>query len=325
MRTTAVGSSEVLVTALGFGGAGIGNLHHAVEEETALAAVEAAWAEGIRFFDTAPHYGLGLSERRLGAALTGRPRTDYAVSTKVGRLLEPNPAGADKLDDQGFQVTADTVRRFDYSADGVRRSVEASLARLGLDHVDIVLLHDPDDHWHQAVSEAYPALRAWRDQGVVGAIGVGMNQWQMPTRFVEETDIDVVMLAGRYTLLDNSGSKLLSLCASRGVSVLGAGVFNSGVLATDTPGTVYNYAPIPECLFNKAAAIAQVCTAHQVRLPQAAMAYVARHPAVVSVVVGVQDAAQTQANTELFAQSVPEALWDDLDARGLVPRWQLKD
>jgi len=320
VRTARLGRSQVRVTGLGFGGAGIGNLYQAVDDETARRAVDAAWEAGIRYFDTAPHYGLGLSERRLGAALAGRPRGDYTISTKVGRLLVPTPETAHLRDDEaGFDVPADHARRWDFSADGVRRSLESSLERLGVDRVDVVLIHDPDDHWRQAVDEAYPALHELRDQGVVGAIGVGMNQWQMLERFVVETDVDAVMLAGRYTLLDQSaGESLLPRCRERGVSVLAAGVFNSGVLATDEPGGMYDYRPISTALYDRALRLAEVCRAHGVRLPQAAMAFVARHPAVASVVVGAQRVEQVSRNAALAAAPVPDGLWDDLVAAGLI-------
>ncbi|MEU5727149.1 aldo/keto reductase [Micromonospora sp. NPDC047738] len=320
MKITRLGGSRVRVSQLGFGAAGIGNLYRALDDETAYRAVEAAWEAGIRYYDTAPHYGLGLSERRLGAALAGRPRDEFTVSTKVGRVLVPSPETAHLRDDAGgFDVPADHVRRWDFSADGVRRSMESSLGRLGLDRIDVVLLHDPDDHWRQAVDEAYPVLHELRDQGVVGAIGVGMNQWQMLERFVVETDIDTVMLAGRYTLLDQSaGERLLPRCRERGVSVLAAGVFNSGVLATAEPGRMYDYRPVPDAVYARAVRIAKMCRAHGVALPQAAMAFVARHPAVASVVVGMKTIEQVTNNAELAATHVPNELWDDLVAEGLI-------
>ncbi|PZF94085.1 aldo/keto reductase [Micromonospora deserti] len=320
MRTQWLGGSRVQVTALGFGGAGIGNLFRAVDDETAGRAIDAAWQAGIRFFDTSPHYGLGLSERRLGAALTSHPRDDFTIATKVGRLLVPTPETAHRIDDAaGFDVPADHTRRWDFSADGVRRSLESSLTRLRLDRVDVVLIHDPDEHWRQAVEEAYPALHDLRDQGVVGAVGVGMNQWQMLERFVTETDIDTVLLAGRYTLLDQSAApSLLPRCLDRGVSVLAAGVFNSGVLATEEPGRTYDYRPIPDALYARATRIAQVCRSHRVPLPQAAMAFTARHPAVASLVVGAQSADHVTRNVELAGAPVPDALWYDLAAEGLV-------
>ncbi|GAA3140755.1 aldo/keto reductase [Planomonospora alba] len=304
----------------GLGGGPIGNLFTAVDDATARAAVDAAYEAGIRLFDTAPHYGLGLSERRLGAALAGRPRGSYTLSTKVGRLLVPaEDGGGGRTDDEGFAVPAALRRVRDYSRDGVRRSLEESLRRLGLDAVDIVLIHDPDDHWEQAVSEAYPALAELRDQGVVRAIGAGMNQWEMLARFVRETDMDVVMLAGRYTLLDRSAERgLLPLCAERGVAVLAGGVFNSGLLATREPAGTYDYVPAPGPLLERARRIAAVCERHGVTLPQAALAFPLRHPAVASVVFGARSAAEVARNAALAAAPVPDDLWAELAAEGLV-------
>ncbi|MEU4538574.1 aldo/keto reductase [Streptosporangium sp. NPDC023825] len=309
------------VSRYGFGTAPIGNLFSEVGEDTARAAVDAAYEAGVRLFDTAPHYGLGLSERRLGAALAERPRDSYALSTKVGRLLVPATGeGPFGRDDQGFDVPADLRRVWDFSRDGVLRSLEESLERLGLDAVDIALIHDPDDHWEQAVSEAYPALAELRDQGVVKAVGVGMNQAGMLARFVRETEVDTVMLAGRYTLLDQSGEEeLLPLCAERGVAVLAAGVFNSGLLATHDPSGTYDYAPASGPLLERARRIAAVCERHDVTLPQAALAFPLRHPTVASVVIGARSAAEVTRNAELTAKPVPEALWADLAAEGLIP------
>ncbi|MCI2419090.1 aldo/keto reductase [Saccharopolyspora sp. K220] len=321
MKFRRLGGSAVPVSALGFGGAVIGNLYHAVDEDTALAAVAAAWDAGIRYFDTAPHYGLGLAERRLGRALAGRPRDELVVSTKVGRLLVPSPQRAGLRDDAGFDVPADHERVWDFSADGVRRSLQASLQRLGLDRIDVVLLHDPDEHWEQAVGEAYPALHELRSQGVIGAIGVGMNQWQMLERFVTETDVDAVLLAGRYTLLEQSAvDSMLPMCLRRNVSVLAAGVFNGGVLATDEPGpeAMYDYAPAAPELRARVARMVEVIHRHGASLPQVAMAFVAAHPAVTSVVVGARSADEVRSNAELFDRPVPAALWTELVAAGLV-------
>ncbi|MBO0916410.1 aldo/keto reductase, partial [Streptomyces laculatispora] len=207
MRRNRLGNSAVEVTELSFGAAAIGNLFSAVEPERATAAVDAAWDEGIRYFDTAPHYGLGLSERRLGEALRARPRDSYVLSTKVGRVLDPLPDGGPEQSEglsEGFAVRATHRRRWDFSAAGVRRSIEDSLQRLGLDRIDIAYLHDPDDHAEAAFHEAYPELEKLRAEGVIGAIGAGMNQTAMLTRFVRDTDADVVLCAGRYTLLDQS-------------------------------------------------------------------------------------------------------------------------
>lgn len=315
-----LGRSDVAVSPLGFGGAVIGNLYRAVDEETALGAVDAAWDAGIRYFDTAPHYGLGLAERRLGTALAGRPRSELVVSTKVGRLLVPSPATAGARDAAGFDVPADHQRVWDFSADGVRRSLEASLRRLGMDRVDLVLIHDPDDHWRQAVDEAYPALHELRAQGVIGAIGAGMNQWPMLERFATETDVDAVMLAGRYTLLEQSAADtMLPACLRRNVSVLAAGVFNGGVLATDElgPEAMFDYSPAAPELRAKVAGIAAVVHRHGASLPQVAMAFAGAHPAVASVVVGARSAAEVRRNAELFGRPVPAEVWADLAEAGL--------
>jgi D-threo-aldose 1-dehydrogenase len=300
----------------GFGAAPIGGLFEAVSDEQARATVDAAWAHGVRLFDTAPHYGVGLSERRLGAALADRE--GYVLSTKVGRLLVPSASGG--RDGQGFDVPAAFERVWDFSGDGVRRSLEESLGRLGLDRVDIALIHDPDAHADQAISEAYPALAELRAQGVIGAIGVGMNQWQVPLRFVQETDIDVVMLAGRYTLIDQSGLPLLDACADRGVRVLAAGVFNSGLLATSTPAGTYNYEPAPADVLDRARRIAKICERYDVPLPQAAMAFPLRHAAVASIVIGARSPEEVATNAALWERPVPDNLWSELEAEGLLSR-----
>jgi D-threo-aldose 1-dehydrogenase len=283
--------------------------------------VDAAWAAGVRRFDTAPHYGLGLSERRLGAALADRPRGEFTVSTKVGRLLVPDPDGGGRSDPAGFAVPATHRRVWDFSADGVRRSLDESLGRLGLDRVDVVYLHDPDDHWDQAVAEALPALLDLREQGVVRAVGVGMNQWRMPARFIREAELDVVMLAGRYTLLEQSAAaEFLPLCAERGVGVAVAGVFNSGLLARhDVPDDAsYDYRPAPPDLVARARRIAAVCARHDVELPRAALWFPLRHPAVSAVVVGLGSTAELDQAVAALADPPPTALWDDLEAEDLL-------
>jgi D-threo-aldose 1-dehydrogenase len=304
------------VTELAFGGAPLGNLYAPIPEDVADATVDAAWAHGIRTFDTAPLYGHGLSERRLGRVLRERPRAEYALSTKVGRLLAPGAGGTD-----GFAIPATHHVEWDFSADGVRRSLEESLERLGLDRVDTVLIHDPDRHYREALEQAYPALHELRAQGVVRAIGAGMNQAAMLTRFARETDMDVVLLAGRYTLLEQDAlDDLLPACAERGVQVIAAGVFNSGLLARDRPAAdaTYNYAPAPEELVARAHRLADVCERHGAGLPAAALAVPGRHPAVATVLVGARDPAEVARNAELFARGVPEALWEELRAEGLL-------
>ncbi|RFA10810.1 aldo/keto reductase [Subtercola boreus] len=320
MRVRSV-SNATSVTEVGFGAAQFGNLFRETTEAEAEGAFEAAWAGGIRYFDTAPHYGLGLSERRLGRLLQGRSRDDFALSTKVGRLIVDNPAGAGQQDDEGFAVPATSRREWDFSADGVRRSLDASLERLGLDRIDIVYLHDPDDFGEQALAEAIPALIELRDQGMIGAVGAGMNQSQLLARFVQESDIDVVMLAGRYTLLEQPAlADLLPLALERGVSVVAAGVYNSGLLAGARPrnGAMYNYEPAPPELLARTNAIADVCERHGVTLPEAAIAFPLLHPAVVSVVMGLRTEAQAQETLARFEALVPDALWSDLVGEGLL-------
>lgn len=323
MRSSTLGRSAVEVTELSFGAAAIGNLFHAVDPGQAALAVDAAWDEGIRHFDTAPHYGLGLSERRLGAALRSRPRASYTLSTKVGRILDPLPAGgtpaADGLDD-GFAVPVTHRRRWDFSADGVRKSIEGSLSRLGLDRVDVVYLHDPDDHAEAAFGEAYPALERLRGEGVVGAIGAGMNQTALLTRFLRDTDVDVVLCAGRHTLLDGSAlDELLPEARARGRSVVVGGVFNSGLLADPRPGAPYDYATAPAELVERALRMKAVTEAHGVPLRSAALHHSLTHPAVATVLVGTRSPAEVRDAAALLRTSPPPALWDDLRSEGLLP------
>jgi D-threo-aldose 1-dehydrogenase len=319
MRTRRLSGTDVQVTDLAFGAAGIGNLYRPIGEEDALATVDAAWDAGIRTFDTAPHYGLGLSERRLGAALRGRPRRAYAVSTKVGRLLVPDDAEGDDLAN-GFAVPATHRRVWDFSADGVLRSLEASLNRLGVDHVDIVLLHDPDHHARKALTEACPALERLRDEGVVRAIGIGMNQCALPTRFLRETDIDVVLLAGRYTLLEQDAlAELLPEATARGKSVVIGGVFNSGLLIDPRPGAPYDYAPAPEAVLARALRVKEVTRRHGVPLRAAALHFPFGHQAVASVLTGARSAQEVNDTLEQLRRPVPAALWDDLRKEGLLP------
>jgi len=320
MQIRTIPGIAVQLPALGFGAAPIGNLYREVPEQEALDAVSAAWEGGIRYFDTAPHYGLGLSERRIGAALSGRDRNDYVLSTKVGRLLRPNSAPAGR-DSEGFDVPDDLIRIRDYSRDGVLRSIEESLDRLRTDRIDIVYIHDPDDFWNEALEGAVPTLSSLRDDGVIGAWGVGMNQAEMLHRFVTETDVDVIMLAGRYTLLEQgAATDLLPACLEREVAVVNVGVFNSGLLSKSRPasGATYNYQSAPRELLDRANQLAQICESHGTTLPAAALAYPYQHPAVTSVVLGMRTPGQVKQNLDLATQSVPEALWSELRERGLI-------
>ena len=315
MQRRKLGRTSLEVTELGFGGAPIGNLHRAVSDEAAVATVHAAWEGGVRYFDTAPHYGLGLSERRLGAALAGRARESFVVSTKVGRLLadNPTPNGSDLAVD-GFDVPDTLTRVRDYSRDGVRRSLESSLSRLGLDRVDIVLVHDAEDFMDDAVHGAIPALIELREQGVVGAVGAGMNFWEPLLRILTETDVDTVMVAGRWTLADRSAAPLLAACLDRGVSVLAAAPFNSGLLARPWPpeGALFDYAPASEEMLHRARRLAATCRRYDARLPHAAMRFPLRHPAVASVVAGLRTDAHVEANVAWVSDDLPPDLWREL-------------
>jgi len=309
------------ITELGLGAAQFGNLYRETSDAASREAVDAAWEAGVRYFDTAPHYGLGLSERRLGAALRDRPRDEYLLSTKVGRIIEPNPDGAGRLDDEGFAVPATLRRRWDFSRDGILRSIEESLGRLGLDRIDIAYLHDPDEHWEAASTTGVAALVELRDQGVIRAIGAGMNQSAMLAEFVRRCDVDLMMCAGRYTLLEQGASDdLLPAAIERGVGIVAAGVYNSGLLSRTTvpDDASYDYGAAPAAVLSRARAIAAVCERHGVTLPEAAVQFPLRHPAVVSVVLGTRTADQLRSGVARLEARIPDALWADLVAEGLL-------
>ena len=356
-RRRTLGRSGVEVTGLGLGTAPLGGLFTHVEDETAAAVVRAALDAGLTYVDTAPLYGHGTAERRVGAALatvpglagsglpssglteagfagaalagteldaglagvgalagSGRGGRAYVLSTKVGRLIVDNPDG----ETDGYADAPPSEATFDYSPDGIRRSLAESLERLGLDAVDIVYIHDPDDHEDEALTVAYPVLHDLRDQGVVGAIGVGMNQSRIPTRFVRETEIDAVLLAGRYTLLDQSGTAdLLPACLERGVSIVIGGVYNSGLLADPRPGATFNYVEAPAELVARAQELAAVCERHDVPLKAAAIQFPLAHPAVASILTGARTVEELDENLAMIEYDIPEALWDDLAAAGV--------
>jgi D-threo-aldose 1-dehydrogenase len=319
-----LGHSEVHVTPLMFGGAPIGGLFAPVSEAGARATLEAAWAAGIRAFDTAPHYGAGLSEQRLGAFLRGLPRAEFTVCTKVGRRLMPAGDGAD--DAEGFYGAPPVRRVRDYSRDGVLASLEDSLARLGLDRVDIVLIHDPDEHLTQALDEAFPALAGLRAAGVVGAVGVGMNEAGLAEWFVRRADLDCVLVAGRYTLLDTSAARtLFPECLRRGVAVLAGGVFNSGVLAKPEPDATYDYAAVDRRILARARRIAAICARHGLPLPAAALRFSLAHPAVTAVVVGARSPAEITQDAGYLAGGLPDGLLGELVEAGLLSQETLTD
>jgi D-threo-aldose 1-dehydrogenase len=291
---------------LALGCAPLGNLYRAVDGDVATATIDAAWDRGVRLFDTAPLYGHGLSEERLGAALRARPRREYVLATKVGRLLVPGPPPDDSI----FVSVPPVVPVFDFSADGVRRSVEDSLERLGLDRIDLLHVHDPDDHLDQAEAEAFPALVRLRDEGVVGAVGLGTNLAEVAARFVGRVDLDCLLLAGRCTLLDRSGPEVVfESCIEHDVPVLAAGVFNSGVLAAPGPGARFHYEPAPPEVLARVEQLRATCAGFDVPLAAAAVQFPLRHAAVEAVVVGAQSPGELEDDVDLLDVVVPDELW----------------
>jgi D-threo-aldose 1-dehydrogenase len=310
---------------LGFGGANLGNLFTAMSDEEATALLEAAWDAGIRYFDTAPHYGLGLAERRLGAFLATKPRDEFVVSTKVGRRLVPSPETSDELDDEGgFVVPADVRRVWDPSAGGVRRSHDESLERLGLDRVDVLFLHDPDeyDDMEASVASAVPGLVALREEGLVRAVGIGSKSVPAHLAGVRTGDLDLLMVAGRYTLLEQPAApELIPECRERGIGIVVAGAFNSGLLATSTPGpgARYEYGDAPAEVVEKAQRLAMVCGKHAVELPAAALQFPLREPVVRSVVLGATEPEHVRQNVRRVAEKLPDRLWEELAEEGFLP------
>jgi D-threo-aldose 1-dehydrogenase len=310
---------------LGYGAAAVGNLYRAVDDESAQAILDAAWDAGIRYYDTAPHYGLGLSERRLGEMLRRRPRDEFVVSTKAGRLLEPDPDGATRRDDDLFEVPADHRRRWDFTEAGLRRSLEDSLGRLGLDRVDVLYLHDPERSGQDladVVDSGVATLARMREEGLVRAVGIGSADLGAVERAVRTDAVDLVMLAGRYTLLEAPAQDVvLPLCAERGVGVVNVAVFNSGLLAAPepTPESHYAYGEVPADKLHRARELARTCRELGAELPAAALQFSARHPAVVSVVVGADTPEQIRENVARMRSPVPEELWATLGETGLLP------
>ena len=317
-----IGSTDLKVTRLGFGSAPIGNLLKEVSEADAQGALKSAFDAGVRYFDTAPFYGYGLSENRVGRALANKNRDEFVISTKVGRLIRPGRrTGTEVFDgDKSFYLANPKMCCvLDYGYDGVMRSHEDSLERLGLDRIDILHIHDPDDHFDWAVNGAYKALDRLRSEGTIKAVSAGMNQWEMLSRFMDHGDFDCFLLAGRYSLLDQTAlPEFLPKCLERGVSVIAGGVFNSGLLATPKPGKTFNYVAAPQELIDQALRIGRVCERHGVPLKAAALQFPLGHPAVACVLTGVRSAAQFQENERLFQQPIPNDMWRELKAEGLV-------
>jgi len=316
------------ITDMGFGAAPIGNFLKPIPEEEAGAMVERAWQAGMRYFDTAPYYGHGLSELRLGHYLRWKPRHEFVVSSKVGRVL--TAARREDIDFKPWVDGAPFRSRFDYSYDGTMRSFEDSLQRLGLGYIDILFIHDADVFTHgaemqkvyfrQAMDGCYRALIKLREQGLVKAIGVGVNNWEVMLDFMKAGDFDTLLVAGRYTLLEQDAlDELLPLCERRGTALVIGGGFNGGILATGArPGAKWNYAPAPEAIMEKVRKIEAVCARHAVPLGAAALQFLLAHPAVASHVPGTRTVQQMNQNLELVAHPIPGAFWQDLKAQGLL-------
>ena len=313
-----IGGTGLRVTQLGMGGAPFGGTAVDVTEGVALETVDRALRLGVGLFDTAPFYGVGKSEVFFGKALSGVDRSNFALSTKIGRVLHSID---EPMKDSGWVKPFPFDWRFDFSRDGVLRSLEQSLERLDTDHVDILLIHDPDDHHEQAVKEAYPALDELRSQGVVKAIGAGMNDWEPLAQFAREGDFDCFLLAGRYTLLDQSGlEELLPLCQERGISIILGGPYNSGILASDLgPDATYFYERTPAEVLDRARRIKSVCDRHGVPLKAAALQFGLAHPAVAATIPGAQSAAEVEENFNMVRHPIPEDAWAELREEGLIP------
>jgi D-threo-aldose 1-dehydrogenase len=315
MKRSRLGTLDV--TSIGLGSAPLGGLFSPVSDADAYATLERGWSAGIRFYDTAPLYGFGLAERRLGAFLRQQPRDSYAISTKVGRLLRA-PDGAAAEDD--FYKSGQRERPvFDFSYDGVMRSVEESLVRLGLDRVDVLLVHDPDDHYEDAVSGAFRALQRLRTEGTIKAIGAGMNQSEMLVRFAEAVPVDCFLLAGRYTLLDQGAlDALFPVCREKNIGILLGGIYNSGILANPHTSAKFNYQDADAALVARALTLDELCRKHGTGLKAAALQFCMAHPAVTVAVLGARNAAEVADNIAMSEQAVPQAFWQELRARKLV-------
>jgi D-threo-aldose 1-dehydrogenase len=320
---TQLGKTGLRVTRVGLGTAALGGLYSPVGEEQAIATVRRAYSAGLRFFDTAPLYGHGLAEVRVGLALASVPRDDFALATKVGRLLRADAPPDESQLSGGFErwPAAPPVNPvFDFSYDGVLRSVEESLERLGLDRVDVLHVHDPDEYEAEALAGAYRALDRLRADGTIAAVGAGMNQAEMLVRFADAADFDCFLVAGRYTLLDQVALReLLPLCRERGIAVIVGGVYNSGILADPRPSATFDYAPAPPELVERAKRLEAICHGHGVPLKAAALQFPLAHPAVTSLLVGARSPTELDEDLALLPTSLPPELWNDLRRERLVP------
>lgn len=313
LPTREIARTGIRLTELGFGAANLGNLYSVTADEDAAASVETAWACGIRYFDTAPHYGLGLSERRLAGSLAAYPRDQFIISTKVGRLIVPNEMPTAR--DVDFVVPGDMRREWDFSRDGVLRSVEASLARLDLDRIDILYLHDPDlAPAADAAITGAAALIELREQGVVRAVGIGSNDARAIATCFQQSDIDMAMVAGRFTALEHRDADEMFEAAA-GRTVVAAGVFNSGILAQSRPGpgAMYNYEPAPQEVLDRANQLADIAEANGATLPQLAIRFPLQNPQVASVVLGMRTSAQVTRNVAIYEPPIDPRVWAQIN------------
>jgi len=325
LETREIGRTGLKVTTLGLGGAALGGLYSDVAEETAAGSVRRALALGIRYIDTAPQYGYGKSERFIGKALQGVDRDSFVLSTKVGRLLEPVVGERRRVySDDSFKNLPNLQPRFDDTHAGIMRSIEDSMERLQLDRLDIVLIHDPDERWEQydlIMREAYTTLADLRSQGVIKAIGCGLNRAEDVMPFVRDGDFDCFLVAGRYTLLDQSAlTEALPLCESKSISVILGGPYNSGVLASDlSDGAKFHYGNAPYHVLAKARRIRRVCDAHKVPLKAAALQFGLLHPAVAATIPGARTPEEAEENVRMVQHPIPGDLWAELKHEDLLP------
>ena len=346
-ETRLIGRTNISMPIFGLGANPLGGLYEPISQEDVAKTIDRAYQAGVKFFDLAPVYGYGNAEKNVGSALVNLPRDDLFVTTKIGRLLlDPKgPATPVEREDvmvlwEGEQLYkgTDAVRPyFDFSYDGVQRSIESSLKRTGLDRFDVLHIHDPDLHPDEALDGAFRALSDLKDQGVIGAIGCGMNQWEMLADFAERAPFDCFLLAGRYSLLDQSALPgLLPLCERKGISLIIGGVYNSGILSHPDPGAIggvssgseaigswtenvtFNYVPAPEEIIKRAGDMKRICDAHGTSLKAAAIQFPLHHPAVASVLMGPRTPEHVDDNIKAFTNPVPNALWSDLKSAGHI-------
>ena len=321
LKQVSFGRTDLKVTQLGLGTAPLGNLFKAIEETDAEETLEAAINSGIGLIDTAPFYGCGLAEERVGKALSDRSRNDFVLSSKVGRLIREGQRTEGELHNgvPFYHANLDKFAQFDFSYDGVMRSYEESLTRLGVDRIDILHIHDADDHFEDALNGAVKALQTLREEGAISAISAGMNQWEMLSAFADHADFDCFLLAGRYSLLDQSALlEFLPMCSERNIAIMLGGVFNSGLLAQAKIGATFNYVEAPSELVDRAQNIEKICTAYGIPLRAAALQFPLGHSAITTILSGVRHKSEWEDNYTLFSIQIPPDLWEELKYEGLL-------